>query len=191
MSINRSIFIEKSTLDVLQELNELVKNKDAIKETHEILRIQMALTEDEKIKVNEARELIKNGDIISKKIQEEQKALELEKSNHARTVLEFSNKVKIDTESFMHKSAKIEKESARIATLEKQFIEDQKQLEFDKKKYAQEQTLAIAELHKTTNEALAAKQYHDDLAKDILAVKLKMKQKAQEAALRAQEAAEF
>lgn len=194
MSANRGIVADKSALEVLKELNDFIgifKNPDDIKKAHDILRKEISLTDDEILKVETARKIIEESSIISQKIQDEKAALELARAAHIKNVSGLEEKTEEAAKIYQLRIAEAEKENIRVVNLEKQLIDDRKQFEIERKKHAQEHVLRMQEAQKLADEAEKSKKRHDDLANEILAAKIKMKQKAKEAALRAQEAAEF
>ncbi len=74
--------------DTLRELLDIMKNPDQLTKASEIARKEMALTEAEKAKVEEAREFLKNHAKIKGHLEEKQGQLDADRQAHDKHVAE-------------------------------------------------------------------------------------------------------
>lgn len=89
MSAQIRITQSVTSLDVINELSELVKNPDKITEAHKIIRKEIALTEEENKKYEEAKKVIKNYEKIKEELNESNKSLEINKELFNKDVKAF------------------------------------------------------------------------------------------------------
>lgn len=98
MSVQTRIMKEKSLLESLKELSDIIKDPKAIKTAHETIRAEIALTESEMEKVEEGRTFLKTYDAKCEELNGGWENLRTAQKQHREEISVHENKVSLQND---------------------------------------------------------------------------------------------
>lgn len=119
-------------LDSLKELAELIKNPEAIVEAQELVREQLALTDAEQAKSDEARKYIKDYDVLIDDIKAREQALAAAKSDYDTEKNSFLADYIAKTDGLKQWEVSLKQKDADQLDVEKRQAKERTQLDNDK-----------------------------------------------------------
>lgn len=146
MSAGTRILQQVDGLDTLREIIGLMKNPDAMVEAQELARKEMALTEDEKAKTDEARSFIAQYEKLSKELKAGQDALAAEKSAHADHVTKTSSLNEVECRRLAELSVTLSDRAKMHDIAEKNLAAERQKFEADKGRMAEDHKAAISKM---------------------------------------------
>lgn len=169
---------QTDNLSTLKDLAELIKDPKAIIEAHETARKQMALTEAEITKVEEARNFIKEYTKLSEDLKKQQANLDFSRAQHEQVITEFDIKTSNISQQLNDREEQIAKKEAQLAASQKQLAEDQKTLTDAQHNLTRTHYEAMRKVQKAAEDNEIVKKVLDEKANRLAEHEINLKAKA-------------
>lgn len=126
-----------TSIDVISELMELIKNPDSIVNAHNIIREQIYLTDIQTEKMKEAKLFLQKYDILKTELDNKEEKLKKDISQHVDNVNIFES-LKKDSDILLNKKLnEFSKKENDFKDLKSQYSDTFKDLEIQKNKFLQ------------------------------------------------------
>lgn len=188
MAAQQRIMQQADGLATLKELLASVQNPKLITEAHETYRKEIALTEAEQIKADEARKYIAEYDKLSQELKEKHEILSAARIDHDRKVTEFTNMSQAETKRLADFSDNLQAASSLQTASEKQRIEDYKKWEEIKNNTERQHTEIQKRLAKAQADIEQKQMENSEKEKQLNELSLTLKKRIEALKLREQAA---
>lgn len=178
MSVGTRIPQQVDGFDTLRELLDLMKNPESLAQASELARKEMALTEAESKKYEEARLFMAQYDKLSKDLKSDQDKLHAEKQAHENTVSVHRNNCEEQTKYINSALEDINRRTSQLSEKESRNETDKRSLEAERSKLKRDHEDILSQVNSSAAQNERNRMANEAKKSELTNYELDLKRKA-------------